>query len=227
MKAIKNIESLPFLLIAEDPNWQERLYDQTGIIAILRGRDSLLLSNCGYIDLDADATYQYVKGKDATEYCTIDTIKELQDYILQMESYQNHLADKSFGRFTKAELFSTVYAKVISAEENQFRGDGTSHQDWGLSSISTYYYEHKKEDEIVLHMSLIDYDSVEVWIPKDENRELKDFLDLLVKELNFATEDIADIPEYHVQYEKPVYVPRTFGELYAWLQPDGIFGWLS
>lgn len=226
MKAIKNIESLPGLLLTEDPYWQAKIYEQTGVIAVLHGQDSVLLSNCGYIDLDTDAVYRYVKGEDLTDYCTINSVKEFADYILRMESYQERLANKSLGRFSKAELFSAVYAKIIGAEENLRRSDGTSHKDWSLSGISSYYYEHKNESEIVLHMSLIEYDSAEIWIPEDENRELRDFLELLVKELNSTTNDIEDIPEYCVWQEKSVHIPQTYNELKAWLQPGGLFDWL-
>ena len=65
-----------------------------------------------------------------------------------MESYQDYLKDVSLGEFTKTELFWAIYSKVITAEENVRRIDGTTEQDWGLYRIGEYYYSTKDENEI-------------------------------------------------------------------------------
>lgn len=227
MKAIKNIGILQSILDFNDPGWQKKLYDQTGVIAILHGNNSVLLSNCGYIDLDADAEYRYAKGDDLTQYCEINTTEELVDYIQQMESYHEYLVDRSFGRFTKSKLFWAVFFQIICADENMQRETGEKTRDWGLYRISTYFHKLKNENEISLSMALIDYDSCEMWIPWEENLELSDCMEQLVSEMNSTTEDIDDIPVYHVRYENPVQVPNTYEELMALIQPGGVFDWLN
>ena len=52
MEAIKNIAELKEIFEAENPKWQEAIYDKTGIILLLREKDGVLFSNCGYIDLN-------------------------------------------------------------------------------------------------------------------------------------------------------------------------------
>lgn len=36
MKAIKNIDCLEHTLYTENPEWQQNIYDQTGVIVLLR-----------------------------------------------------------------------------------------------------------------------------------------------------------------------------------------------
>lgn len=226
MKAIKNYKELKQLLETENSNWQEIIYDQTGTIVLFSNNDATLISNCGYIDLDADAEYRSVSGENRTEYCVIGSIIELVDYILQMESYQKYLVDVSLGKFKKSELFWAVYSQVITAEENMRRNDGSTEQDWGLYRIGEYYYRTKDEEEITLEMALIAFDSCEIWLPKNDNLTLNDYLDLLVVELNSTTETIEEIPVYRVRRNKEIHAPKTFTELRSIIQPGGIFDWL-
>lgn len=227
MRAIENLKNLQNLLNSKDPSWQEKLYDQTGVIAILRGDSAILLSNCGYIDLDADAEYRYVRGEDLTQYCTITSTDELAEYICQMESYHEFLVDQSFGRFTKAELFWAVHSQIVDADENTIRKNGEKIQDWGLYRISTYFHKLKNENEITLDMALIDYDACEMWIPWKKGLGLSDCLEHLVAEMNSITEDIDDISVYQVRYEKPIQVPKSYKELIALTQPGNVFDWLN
>ena len=226
MKAIRNQKELKSLLEAEDINWQEIVFNQTGVIVLFSDTDATLVSNCGYIDLDADAEYRYVYGEDKTEYCVISSINELIKYIIQMESYQDYLKDVSLGKFKKSELFWAIYSKVITAEENVRRIDGTTEQDWGLYRIGEYYYSTKDENVITLDMALIAYDSCEIWLSRNDNLSLNDYLNLLTAELNSTTETIEEIPVYRVCQNKVTMVPKTYAELKSIVQPGGTFDWL-
>lgn len=223
MKAIRNVKQLPDILKAEG----QGIYNLIGAIPVFSETGGVLVSNCGYIDLDCDAEYKYVEGKDVTEYITIDSVGDFVHYVLHMESYHKYLVDQPFGKFMKSELFWAVYTQIISPEENQMRADGSLKQDWSLSRIGTYYYSKKKETEIELEMSLIDYDSVQIWIPERDDLALSQCLNQLVKELNDTTADISDIPDYHVFADRPVHIPGNYDELYTTTQPGGIFDWLS
>ena len=232
MKAIKNINSLIGILNGEDAEWQKTIYAETGVLMLINKHGGVLLSNCGYIDLDVDAEYRYLHGKDVTQYTVIKSIQELIKYILEMDSYHNYLIDKSLGQFTKSELFWSVQNQIILADENQRRTDGTVYQDWGLYRISTYNHsippfgEKKEEEMIVLDMALVDYDSTEIWIPRGLELELPDALRIVTNEMNLITEDLKDIPQYCVHSEIPVRVPNSFAEMERIIQPEGLFSWL-
>lgn len=226
MKAIKNIKNLPGLLKAENPLWQELIFERTGVIVIFRNHYVVLLSACGYIDLDIDSEYRYFNGDDLTKYCEVTSIEELVSFILQMESYHDYLVDESFGTFTKAELFWNVYERIILADENQTGNDEAKRRDWELYCIRSSNYPHTKEEKIVLSMSLIDFDQVEIEIPKSKQIELNDALEMVAKKMNYITSDLDELPDYKVSQNKTVLVPKTFAELKALLSSGMVFSLL-
>ena len=226
MKAIKNIKNLPGLLKAENPLWQEHIFEKTGVIVIFHNDYATLLSACGYIDLDIDSEYGYINGELA-EYCEVTSVEELVNYILQMESYHVFLVDESFGTFTKSELYWNVYDRIILADENQTEIDGAKHRDWELYCIGAHNYTRTGEEMIVLSMALIDYVGVDIEIPKCKQMELNDALEMVAKEMNYITSDNDDIPDYKVRQNKTVLVPKTFAELKALLSSGKVFSLLS
>lgn len=222
MKAIKNITSLPLLLSKEDPCWQKRVYDSTKVIPVVRKNtnDITLFSACGYIDLDNDAKYSYSKGKDLTEYCEINTIGALVDYILAMESYQDYLLDIPLGQFTKAELFWGIWSTLISPKSNQQRTDGSCTQDWGLYQIQLY------QNHIDLHLLLVEYNDGSIWIDHIPNMALVDALEKVAFEMNSATADMNEIPVYRVMIDALQPPPSTYEQLWSKLCPGNEFDWL-
>ena len=74
MKAIKNIDCLDHTL---NPEWQQIVYDQIGVIIILRKGCGTLFNDCGYIDLDRNAEYSSKDGVNCTDYCEIHSIDKL------------------------------------------------------------------------------------------------------------------------------------------------------
>lgn len=225
MKAIKNIKNLPGLLKAENPLWQEHIFEQTGVIVIFHNNYATLLSACGYIDLDIDSEYRYINGELA-EYCEVTSVEELVSYILQMESYHVFLVDESFGTFTKAELYWNVYDRIILADENQTGNDEAKCRDWELYCIGAHNYTRTGEEMIVLSMALIDYDAVEIEIPKCKQMELNDALEMVANEMNSITSDLDEVPDYKVSQNKTVLVPKTFAELKALLSSGMVFSLL-
>lgn len=223
MKAIKNLHSVPSLLDREDPKWQRRVYDHTGVIPIphKNGRGIDLLSACGYIDLDDDAVYKHSKGQDLTNYCEILSIDALTKYILEMESYQAYLIDYSLGSFSKAELFWGVWSTLISPKTNQLRPGGSCSQDWGLYHIQIY------QNYIDLHMPLIEYNDCTIWIKHDPSQSLVEALEAIAKEMNNVTADMDEIPVCRVIHNELQPPPRSFEALYSKLCPGGEFDWLG
>ena len=219
MKPIKNQSELPIILANESSNWQETVYDQTGVIPVFQDSEPVIISNCGYIDLDADTEFRYFRGADLTEYYTISSIKEFITYILAMESYQKYLVNQTFGQFDKATLFWAIHNQIIYPLENQTRSDGSVKQDWSLLRISTYN-KRDNEEVIDIEMSLIEYDAVGIWIPKKGNLSLSTCLESVVEEMNSITADIEveEIPRYNVCKEKEVCVPYTYADLKKTIQ---------
>lgn len=222
MKAILNIDNLISILGAEDPAWQEKVYAQTGVIPVFhsRNKSAVLFSSCGYIDIDRDAEHHYVSGEDQTEYCEINSISNLVEYILQMESYQEFLVDVSLGQFTKADLFWAVYSTIINPVENQLHKDGSVYSEWELCSMH-FYQEH-----LELNMAVINYDQADIWVDHDEKRSLQEILELIAKEMNRCTEDAEDIPQQRVYMKNLQQKPITFEALKKELESDGQFAWL-
>lgn len=223
MKAIKNLKILVEQLEQVDPHWRRAVYERTGVIPIIHKNraEITLFGACGYIDLLDDATFSYSNGIDLTEYCDINTVDELINYILEMDSYQKVLKDCSLGQFTKAELFWAVWSTLIMPIENQRRADGTCNQDWGLFQIEIY------RGHIDLHLLLVDYNDGSVWLDYDVNQSLNEALEQIATKMNEITADIEEIPTYRVMFHKLKAPPETYDQLQRKLSPDGEFSWLQ
>ncbi|MEA5152017.1 MAG: hypothetical protein VB039_05390 [Oscillospiraceae bacterium] len=221
MKAIKNTDEMATLLQSENENWRQVIYNQTGVVVILNRCSGFLFSKCGYIDLDSDSDYCFQNGVDHTSYTEITCISELVEYIKSMDGYKNYLCDISYGKFTKAELFWNIFARIICPEINQIRADSSKEQDWGLFSIG-YYDGH-----VELNMALVDYDSAQFWIDINEETEINSALSELVNQMNAVTKDIDDVPQYILCENEPCYVPDDYTSLLEQLSSEGLFCWLA
>ena len=168
MKGIRNINRLSVLLERENAAWQRVIYENTDTMPLFSDKYVLLVSNCGYIDLDNDAEYTYSRGNDLTEYCDIESINDLIAYIKEMESYRKYLIDRSFGRFSKSDLFWAVFCRILHYSENLKCNSGSTYPAWHLSSI------HEDEGRIVLDMALVDYDSIEMSLNIEADTTLDD-----------------------------------------------------
>lgn len=193
MKAIKNIDELCIVITADD--WLRQVYAATGVIPVPSVNNVTLVSNCGSVDLDADAEYHYSRGEDLTEYCNIKTPDNLIEYIKGMESYRDYLVDQPLGSFSKSELHWAVKERILRFYE-----------DWALIRIGV------SENEIAFHMALSGYDSTEINTPVGLN--LEETLRCLVREMNDLTEGLGDIPPCRVR-DRVFSVPRSFDELMA------------
>ncbi len=193
MKAIKNIDELCIVITADD--WLRQVYAATGVIPVPSVNDVTLVSNCGSVDLDADAEYHYSRGEDLTEYCIIKTPDDLIEYIKGMESYRDYLVDQPLGSFSKSELHWAVKERILRFYE-----------DWELYRIGV------SENEITFHMALSGYDSTEISVPVDLS--LDETLRCVVREMNDLTEGLGDIPPCRVR-DRVFSVPRSFDELMA------------
>lgn len=213
MKAIKNIETLVERLSLIDKDWQKIIYDKTGAILL----ESLnLVSNCGYISLDADSEYSYSSAIDTTEYCEINSIDEVISYIKEMESYSALLVDQSFGKFTKSDLFWGIYERILLQNDNM----DESEQYWGLYSIGQY------NGNIELHMALIPCSPADIWLNITVDTSLDEALEMLVAELNVEVEYQEWLPMQKV-FSTDYSVPKTYDEIKGKCSPGSFFGWLQ
>lgn len=206
MKAIRNMNRLSTLLEHENTAWQRVIYENTNTLPVFFDKYALLVSNCGYVDLDNDAEYSYSKGCDHTEYCDIESINDLIIYIKGMESYRKYLIDRSFGRFSKSDLFWAVFYRILRYSENLKCNDGSIYPAWHLSSI------HEDEGRIVLDMALVDYDSIEMSLNIEANTTLDDALETLVTEINQINTTVDGLSQYSIDHIA-AQVPHTYEEL--------------
>lgn len=217
MKGIRNIDSLVQRMRLLDDDWQKTIYEATGVIL----SESLhLYSNCGCVALDQDVEYSWESGKETTEYCDINSIKELISYIKEMQSFSALLTDVSYGKFTKSELFWGVCERVLLQHDNLIHKDGTMEREWGLYSIE------QCENGVALHMALIACDSCDIWLEVSRTTTLESALKALVDELNSNCDYIKWLPAQKV-YEVSYSVPQSYDELKAKSSKGGIFDWLN
>lgn len=214
MKAIKNIETLIERLTLEDKDWQRIIYDKTGVLLLASLN---LVSNCGYISLDADSEYSYSSGVDTTAYCEINSIDEAISYIKTMESYSDRLLDVSYGRFTKSELFWGIFERILLRPENF---SASEEQEWGLYSIGSY------KEHVELHMALIPCDAADIWLDISKETTIDAALTMLVSQLNVET-DYHDWLTPQKVFEGTYSVPNTYEELMANCSKGSVFGWLN
>ena len=219
MKAIKNVCELQSLLNDQNSAWQEHIYNETGVLLLFRKSGPILFSSCGHIDLDYDADYRWCNGREETEYCSITSIEEMVNYILAMPSYESFLKDRSYGKFSKAELFWGIYSRVIMAPQNLSLSENPGGRIYDLSSVSEY------AGNIDLYMAAVDYDAMNIWLPIDPNLTLNDMLDILVNELNEIAVDLGE-PLYKNHTGNEIKVPCSYIELLSVLSPGAEFDWL-
>lgn len=175
-----------------------------------------LVSNCGYISLDADSEYSYSSAIDTTEYCEINSIDEVISYIKEMESYSALLVDQSFGKFTKSDLFWGIYERILLQNDNM----DESEQYWGLYSIGQY------NGNIELHMALIPCSPADIWLNITVDTSLDEALEMLVAELNVEVEYQEWLPMQKV-FSADYSVPKTYDEIKGKCSPGSVFGWLQ
>ena len=219
MKAIRNVRELQSMLNDQDSVWQERIYNETGVLLIFCNSGPILFGNCGYIDLDYDADYKSCNGRDETEYCSITSVEGMIDYIIAMPSYENILKDRSYGKFSKAELFWGIYSRVIMAPQNLALSKNPGAIMYGLYTIGEY------AGNIDLYMAAVEYDAMNIWLPIDSNLTLNDMLDILVNELNEIAVDLGE-PLYKNHTGNEIKVPCSYAELLSVLSPGAEFDWL-
>ena len=219
MQAILNMKTLIEVFASQDEHWQEKIYEKTGSLLLFPRSGPILFSNCGYIDLDYDADYRSCNGRDETEYCSITSIEEMVNYILAMPGYESFLKDRSYGKFSKAELFWGIYSRVIMAPQNLALSKKPGDIIYGLYTIGEY------AGNIDLYMAAVEYDAMNIWLPIDQNLTLNDMLDILVKELNEIAVDLGE-PLYKNRIENDIKFPCSYAELLSVLSPGAEFDWL-
>lgn len=220
MNAIRNMKELESVLSSYDSNWQRIIYEATGVILIPHKNGPILFSNCGYIDLDIDAEYSGINGGDNTEYCSILSIDDIIEYILNMPSYHTVLKDVSYGKFSKSELFWSIYSYIIFAEQNLVLSDNPGDIVYGLYSISEY------ENAIDLNMAAVAYDAITYSIPNFSTITLNEALALLVEQINDTSREIGE-PLYSIYAENDIEIPTSYEGLLKKLQTNAEFGWLN
>lgn len=151
---IKNLE-------AENSNWQQVIYDATGILVsyISRGKNKWiqLISNCGYVDLDWIGDEE--NGTDPTG------ISEMIDYLSQEDDQLDLLRDAQVNDYKKSDIFWGLYDCVIlpkrtSGQRQKFnspveQADGSlcfNHDDYYIRTLSL------EGESIIWDYDLVDYE---------------------------------------------------------------------
>lgn len=221
MDPIKNIDTLQQVLESESSAWQEIVYEKTKALVNFYPGGADLVSNCGYIDLHADAVYSYALGEDVTSYCEINSIDDLIQYILNMESYQEYLVDKSLGSFMKSELFWAVCSGLVNTRDPEDHTGGTRKTSWGLEKISSYNGDNYIYIELVINLYSCDqvYPCSSVHKGQGIDHCLKEF----AEDLNLIACDAHDEFLFRARDHYSIKVPNTLEELKTEVAPGGRF----
>ena len=214
MEGIENIKELERIFTQENPNWEQEVYDATGVIFLPKA--GILFSNCGYINLDNDVDYHF-SGVDLTATIKINCIDDFISYILAMPSYYMYLKDVEIGPCMKAELFWALHEQIICAPQNLKLTDGTLV--YGVYTISEY------NDEIEIDGAVVEQNAACFGVKKTVDT-IKDILMGYLEQIN-ENALLANAPLYKLYSQNIVSVPRTYEELMKKLALDAEFGWLN
>ena len=114
---IENLDDLQRILTLEDPKWQRRVFDETGVVVLPVSKNHPyweLVSSCGSADLSDDSEYLQINGIEVPDYYAISNAEELIAYITGMETYQHALKDLDLGGFYKSDLYWSIYSRILN-----------------------------------------------------------------------------------------------------------------
>ncbi len=213
MGRIRNVVELKELLINEKKNWQNIIFETTGVVVLptenIGSNDWRLFSCCGESDLSA-LEYGFVERDLNSEDCSIKSIGELIEYITQSGTYNAVLQDINFGRFRKSELFWAIQYRIMY--QNCYGGN-PSEQIYGMRSISTegntlwFDISACGLDEIPgIEVQLSEQDTLDS-VVEQVAKQIKDFRD---SQLDWKKEEY---PLFTYDPAVEFIVPRSFEEV--------------
>lgn len=234
MRRINNIETLLKNLEAEDNNWEQIIYDATGIwISNIQGEKigwTQLVSNCGYIILDWIIDDE--QGDDPA------SISEMIDYLSQDDEQLNVIKDATVNDYKKSDIFWGIYDCLIipkreSGQREKYyppviQADGTAYfceDDYFIRNFSfedgTITWDYNLvEYEDNYGETIIDGCSFEQCICAITND-----LEELVKSIIDDNEDIEDAyVMFEPDFSKKRAVPTTLEELKSRFDELRIYG---
>ncbi len=219
MKQIRNTDDLESVLSSEEPLWQMRVFDRTGV-AVLPKKEGQpywrLISSCGTADLDDDAEVHWVNGQDVSPSCEILNVDQLISYIHEMDTYDSILKDVDLGGFKKSELFWTIYYRILYM--NRYPTDDPYMAGipvFGMKQIIGGHSQNISQSELWFRASAVGVDELgSITVSLSENMSLNDIVDYLASQLRLFWDDL-DMGDQEFRYDRnaSVIIPKTYDDV--------------
>lgn len=196
------------MLVNENVEWQEIIYNETGVCVEFDGKYFHYYSACGFSDVCIDND---------------ESINSIENYIASVkasEEYERFLRDISLGQFSKSELFFGFYDAVIFPKRDSImhrifnspvpQKDGTYYIRWDDYLLKSIW---NNDSQLCFEYDLCDYLSndscIGTYTKKDlywAIQELCDFFEDWMKEIKENNEREYAEDGTQIMYEK--FAPR-------------------
>lgn len=202
MLSIKNIDLLNEKLSEDNPNWQEELYERTGVFCCKKTRGYVLYSSSGWVDLDSEE--EIPRDSDYI----VENVNDLVEYITSMDSFHTILSDKDYGKFKKSEIFIYLLYNLIIPTTN------ATHKKLGIDDsehLSLFNIEDKGA-YFTINFAYTERDSSYEDIKLSESLTLLEVVDQLKNSISNCIEELKINIVLSIQ-ENDIHVPKTFQEI--------------
>ena len=214
-KQIGNIDTLQRQLAKEDAVWQQRVFNETGVVVLPSPKGQSywkLISACGSGYLD-DIEYHCRNGGDDSSCCDIQSVEQMITYIKEMDSYRYVLQDVDLGGFKKSDLFWTIYYRIFFP--NRYSDDSLVYGMKQIVGPGCAPLQNMGNEELWFRASAVGIDELGViTISLSEQPSLNDIVDSFAEELRSVWSDL-DMGEQEFEYDRngKVVVPKTYDEV--------------
>lgn len=202
MLTIKNIDLLIGNLSNDNPNWQEELYEKTGVFCCKRERGYVLYSTSGWIDLDCEDELP------CDNYYVVENVNDLVEYIISMDSFETILKDKDYGNFKKSEILISLLYNCIIPTTN------ATHEKLGIDEsehLSLFNIEDKGT-YFIINFAFVERDESYEEIRLSDSLTLLDVTEQFKGRISSCIEELKINIVLSVE-KNIIHVPTTFQEL--------------
>lgn len=159
--------------------------------------------------MDSSTERRWSEGKEVAEYCEINNVSGLIEYIKAMETFQAVLKDIDFGGFKKSDLFWAIQCRIM--HQNLY--SNSTEQVYGMRSI------YNDGENVFFDISVCGIDKIsDIVLEMQRNISLETAVAKVAEQINGFREmqsdwDEEEVPLFKYSSRIKYYVPKTLEDI--------------